>query len=231
MKIFIERITQAAGAIVLALFVSGCATTEQVPTIRMSGFLGDYSQLHHGRPGQAEFTYRNPSMDLGKYQKAMLDRVQIWAAEDNSALSKLSREDQQLLVDYLYVALKDALQKDYTLVNEPGPDVLRIRCAITEARATSPVKEILSTVTPYGLGISYARKLVTGTHSGVGIVSIEGELLDSVSGERLAAVVDRRAGTKSLNIKATRWGEVQDAFNFWARRMQTNLALLRTHQA
>jgi hypothetical protein len=161
----------------------------------------------------------------------MLDRVQIWAAEDNSALSKLSREDQQLLVDYLYVALKDALQKDYTLVNEPGPDVLRIRCAITEARATSPVKEILSTVTPYGLGISYARKLVTGTHSGVGIVSIEGELLDSVSGERLAAVVDRRAGTKSLNIKATRWGEVQDAFNFWARRMQTNLALLRTHQA
>jgi len=231
MKIFIERITQAAGAIVLALFVSGCATTEQVPTIRMSGFLGDYSQLHHGRPGQAEFTYRNSNMDLSKYQKAMLDRVQIWAAEDNSALSKLSREDQQLLVDYLYVALKDALQKDYTLVNEPGPDVLRIRCAITEARATSPVKEILSTVTPYGLGISYARKLVTGTHSGVGIVSIEGELLDSVSGERLAAVVDRRAGTKSLNIKATRWGEVQDAFNFWARRMQTNLALLRTHQA
>ncbi|MBP7836216.1 MAG: DUF3313 domain-containing protein [Candidatus Omnitrophica bacterium] len=231
MKIFIERITQAVGAIVLALFVSGCATTEQVPTIRMSGFLGDYSQLHHGRPGQAEFTYRNPNMDLSKYQKAMLDRVQIWAAEDNSALSKLSREDQQLLVDYLYVALKDALQKDYTLVNEPGPDVLRIRCAITEARATSPVKEILSTVTPYGLGISYARKLVTGTHSGVGIVSIEGELLDSVSGERLAAVVDRRAGTKSLNIKATRWGEVQDAFNFWARRMQTNLALLRTHQA
>lgn len=230
MKTSIERLTQAAGVIVLALFISSCATTEQVPTIRMSGFLGDYSHLHHGRPGQAEFTYRNPNMDLSKYQKVILDRVQIWAAEDNSTLSKLSREDQQLLVDYLYVALKDALQKDYTLVNEPGPDVMRVRCAITEARATSPVKELLSTVTPYGLGISYARKLVTGTHSGVGIVSVEGELLDSSTGERLAAVVDRRAGTKSLNIQATRWGEVQDAFNFWARRMQTNLALLRTHQ-
>ena len=133
----------------------------------------------------------NRNVDLAKYQKVILDRVQIWAADNDSTLSNLSKEDQQLLVDYLYVALRDALQKDYVIVNEPGPDVMRIRCAITEARASSPVKEVLSTVTPYGLGISYARHIMTGTHSGVGIVSVEGELLDSSTGERVAAVVDR----------------------------------------
>jgi len=231
MKIFIKLIARAisVGAVVLA--ISGCATTEQVPNARMSGFLGDYSQLHHGKSGQAEFAYRDPNMDLSKYQKVILEPVQLWAADtDSSTLSKLSQEDQQLLVNYLYVALRDALQKDYTLVNEPGPDVMRVRCAITEARATNPVKDVLSTVTPYGLGISYAKRIVTGTHSGVGVVSVEGELLDSVSAERLAAVIDRRAGTKSLLGKPTRWGDVQDAFNFWARRMQTNLALLRAHQ-
>ncbi len=228
---FAKRIVHLVSLCVVALAIVGCATTEQVPNVRMSGFLSDYSKLHRGKSGQAEFNYRNRSVDLNKYQKAILDPVQLWAAEGNaSALSELSREDQQLLVNYLYVALHDALKRDYTIVNEPGPDVLRIRCAITEARATSPVKDLLSTVTPAGLGISYAKRIVFGTHSGVGVVSVEGELLDSVTGERIAAVVDRRAGTKSLLGKPTRWGDVQDAFSFWARRMQTNLALLRANQ-
>ncbi|TAM42704.1 DUF3313 domain-containing protein [bacterium] len=228
MKISIKRIVRAISIGAVALAISSCATTEQVPNVRMSGFLGDYSKLHPGKPGQAEFTYRDPSVNLSKYQKVILDPVQIWAAESSSStLSELSREDQQLLVDYLYVALRDALAKDYALVTEPGPDVMRVRCAITEARANSPVKDLVSTVTPIGLGISYAKRITTGTHSGVGIVSVEGELLDSVSGQRIAAVIDRRAGTKSLAGKPTRWGDVQDAFNFWARRMQTNLALLR----
>ncbi|MDD4893735.1 MAG: DUF3313 domain-containing protein [Candidatus Omnitrophica bacterium] len=230
MKIFIKRIARIISIGAVALAISGCATTEQVPNVRMSGFLGDYSQLHHGKPGQAEFTYRDLNADFSKYPKVILEPVQLWAADSDSALSKLSREDQQLLVDYLYVALRDALQKDYILVTEPGPDVMRIRCAITEARANNPVKEVLSTLTPVGLGISYARKIVTGTHSGVGVVSVEGEVVDSASGERLAAVIDRRAGTKSSLTKPARWGDVQDAFNFWARRMQTNLALLRAHQ-
>ncbi|MFA5198962.1 MAG: DUF3313 domain-containing protein, partial [Candidatus Omnitrophota bacterium] len=202
-----------------------------VPHVRMSGFLSDYSQLHHGKKGQAEFNYRNTGVDLNKYNKVILEPVQIWAAKDeSSALNDLSSDEQQLLVNYLYVALYNALSTDYSMVNEPGPDVMRVRCAITEAHADSPVRDILSTVTPAGLGISYAKKFITGTHSGVGVVSIEGELLDSVSGQRLAAVVDRRAGTKSLLGKPTRWGDVQDAFNFWARRMQTNLALLRARQ-
>lgn len=228
---FIKRLVRVVSIGFVGFFIAACATTEQVPNVRMSGFLGDYSQLRHGRPGQAEFTYRNLNVDLNKYQKVILDPVQIWTAVGkHSALNKLSREDQQLLVNYLYVSLYDALKRDYTIADAPGPDVMRVRCAITEARADSPVKDLLSTVTPIGLGISYAKRLVVGTHSAVGVVSVEGELLDSLSNQRLAAVIDRRAGTKSLLGKPTRWGDVQDAFNFWARRMQTNLALLRAHQ-
>ncbi len=230
MNKFIKLIARTIGIGAVALAIAGCATTEQVPHVRMSGFLGDYSQLHRGKSGQAEFTYRDLNADFSKYPKVILDPIQLWAADSDSALSNLSQEDQQLLVNYLYVALRDALQKDYILVTEPGPDVMRIRCAITEARANNPVKQVLSTVTPVGLGLSYARKLTTGTHSGVGVVSVEGEVVDSASGERLAAVIDRRAGTKSSLTNPSRWGDVQDAFNFWARRMQTNLALLRAHQ-
>jgi len=231
MRISFKQITRLVNFGVMALVIAGCATTEQAPNVQMSGFLGDYSKFHRGKGGQAEYVYRDRNVDFSKYQKVILEPVQLWTAESNeSALNSLSKKDQQLLVDYLYVSLSDAFKRDYAVVNEPGPDVMRVRCAITEARATSPVKEILSTVTPYGLGISYAKHFVLGTHSGAGVVSVEGELLDSVTGQRLAAVVDRRAGTKSLADKYTRWGDVQDAFSFWARRMQTNLALLREHQ-
>jgi len=231
MEIFLKQITRLVSLCVMALVIAGCATTEQAPNAQMSGFLGDYTQFHRGKGGQAEYVYRDINVDFSKYQKVILEPVQLWAAENSeSALNSLSKEDQQLIVDYLYVSLSDAFKRDYVIVNEPGPDVMKVRCAITEAKATSPVKEILSTVTPYGLGISYAKHFMLGTHSGVGVVSVEGELLDSLTGQRLAAVVDRRAGTKSLADKYTRWGDVQDAFSFWARRMQTNLALLREHQ-
>jgi hypothetical protein len=231
MRIFIKQIVRLVNIGVMALVIAGCATTEQASNVQMSGFLSNYSQFHRGKGGQAEYVYRDRSVDFSKYHKVILEPVQLWAAENNrSALNSLSKEDQQLLVDYLYVSLSDALKRDYAIVNEPGPDVMRVRCAITEARAASPVKDILSTVTPYGLGISYAKRFTLGTHSGVGVVSVEGELLDSLTGRRLAAVVDRRAGSKSLAAKYSRWGDVQDAFSFWARRMQTNLALLRERQ-
>lgn len=231
MKIFAKSFVLAMSVMFVASFIFGCATTEQVPYARESGFLGDYSKLHRGKSGQAEFVYRDLSADFSKYQKIIIDPVQLWAAEDeDSTLSKLSREDQQLLVDYLYVALSDSLKRDYVVVDEPGSDVMRMRCAITEARAESPVRDLVSTLCPYGLGISYAKRIVTGTHSGVGVVSIEGEVVDSLTNQRLGAVVDRRAGTKTVMGGFTRWGDVQDAFNFWARRIQTNLALLRAHQ-
>ena len=231
MRIFIKQITRLVNLGVIALAIAGCATTEQAPNAQMSGFLGDYSQFHRGKGGQAEYVYRDLNVDFSKYKKITLEPVQLWTAEgDSSTLNSLPKEDQQLLVDYLYVSLSDAFKRDYEIVTEPGADVMKVKCAITEARATSPVKEILSSVTPYGLGISYAKHFALGTHSGVGVVSVEGELSDSVTGQRLAAVVDRRAGTKSLTAKYTRWGDVQDAFSFWARRMQTNLALLREHQ-
>lgn len=48
---FIKSFVLAMSVMFVALFVVGCVTTEQVPYARESGFLGDYSQLHHGKSG------------------------------------------------------------------------------------------------------------------------------------------------------------------------------------
>jgi hypothetical protein len=52
------------------------------------------------------------------------------------------------------------------------------------------------------------------------------EVLDSVAGERLAAAVDERAGTKALFAERayTQWGNVPAAVNYWSNRMAWQLA-------
>jgi len=215
---------------IAALLGVGCATTHQVRSTETSGFLGDYSQLREGVGEEALLVYRDDSADFGKYSQIMIDPVQLWKSDDeDSPLGSLSRADQQLLVDYLYTSLRAHLGEDYKIVDKPGPDVLRIRCAITEAKKSKPLLDLVSNLAPFGLGITYAKRIVFGTHTSVGLVTGEMEMLDSVSGKRLAAAVDRRAGTKVLRGKFARWGDVKDAFDYWARRMQTGLAELRAH--
>ena len=56
----------------------------------------------------------------------------------------------------------------------------------------------VSTVLPAGLAISYLHKYAGGHHSAVGKASVEAELVDSLTGERLLAGLDSRYGFKGL---------------------------------
>ena len=74
--------------------------------------------------------------------------------------------------------------------------------------------------------VSGVTKLATGTYAFVGTAGIEAEFLDSLSGHRLAAAIDERAGGRSLRGGNTTWSDVQNAFDFWAAQMRTRLAEL-----
>ena len=54
----------------------------------------------------------------------------------------------------------------------------------------------------------------------VGSASIEAELVDSVTDERLAAAIDAVAGTKGLLRAFSKWVDVQNACNNWAERLR-----------
>jgi hypothetical protein len=68
--------------------------------------------------------------------------------------------------------------------------------------------------------------LATDTAGTVGAASAEMEVVDSTTGERLAAAVDERAGTKALFAERayTQWGDVQAAIDYWSKRMAWQLA-------
>jgi hypothetical protein len=65
--------------------------------------------------------------------------------------------------------------------------------------------------------MKYPNYLVTGIFPFVGGAQVEAKLEDSVSGQVLAAIVDKRLGSGSATAGFQwRWGDVQNAMDFWA---------------
>jgi hypothetical protein len=222
------------GIIAAGLLLGGltaCRTTHQVGESEkdFSGFLGDYSQLKKGEGKEANYLYIDQSANWAKYTKVYIKNIDLWKSDDkDSKLNKLSEEDQQMLVNFAHTAIAEALGKDFQIVDQAGPDTLVIHGAITEAKRCWPVLNLVSTVYPAALALSYGKQLITGTGTGVGSVRIEAEFTDGVTGQRVAAVVDERAGTKALRTKfGGYWGDLKLAFDWWSQRLNERLELLK----
>ncbi len=205
--------------LLISAVLAGCATTEEVRDVQKSGFLGDYSMLQPGGEGQVALRYVNPNARFGSYDKILIEPVSIWAT-DESSLKDVSEGDRRMLVDYLHTALSQSLAKDYSLTGTPGPGVMRLRVALTDATAAPVVMSTVSNIVPQMLVLSNVKRLATGTHAFVGSAAVEGELVDSLTGERLAAFVDKRSGGKSLErIGGGSWDDYKNrswsSFSWW----------------
>jgi len=171
-------------------------------------------------------SYWKPGVKWGKYTKVWVKPIELWKSDDpKSDLGKLDPADQKMLVDLLHKSVVDNLDTEYTIVQQAGPDVLVIRAAITDAGKSKPVANVISSVVPIGLAVSYGKQAVTGTGLSVGDVCVEADLRDGQTNELLAAAVDRRAGSKAWRSKfGGSWGDVKLAFDWWGQRIAMRLA-------
>ncbi len=238
------RIARAkAGAIMLpaailamAAYIGGCARTvanqsavvEQVQTGQapaVTGFFGQSaSLLQPGGEGKAALVYINPNVDWKQYTKIMIDPVQFWDS-DNSGVSL---SDQQTLTTYAYNKLTEDLSKNFTLVNQPGPGVMRLQVALVNAAAATPGLRSVSVVIPQLRVLNAAQSLATGSYAFVGSAQAEMKATDSATGQLLAGAVDQRAGGVSLSSAATwKWGDAEAAIDYWAQRISDRLLELQ----
>jgi len=216
----------------LMLGITGCSTTRQQTkgTIEPSGFLGDYSQMQSGLADRANLYYEKPNVDWAKYTKIWIKPIELWDSGDpDSPMGKISPENRQILIDLLNTSLNNALSTNYTMVDSGGSDVLIVHAAITDAKKSKPVRGTISAIyLPLKL-ISFGKQSIAGTAIGVGSVTIEAELLDGASNDRLVAVVDSRSGTSALRSKFSgTWGDVEKSFDWWAARLDQRLNEWRT---
>lgn len=211
------------GLIAVPLVITGCTPTrERRGTPEESGFLGNYSDLQKNPDYPAALVYVRPGVQWSHYNAVEIDSVGLWGDASNN----ISPEDQQMLTDTLYKALQEDLSKYFMIVPQAGPNTLRLRVALTQVQSAKPVLRTVTTVVPQLRVLGSIVGLAGDTAATVGSATVEMEVLDSVTNQRLAAGVDDRAGTKVLFAKRayTSWGDVQAACSYWASRISWQLA-------
>jgi len=113
------------------LALTGCETLGFGGDLRTSGFLGDYSQLQKGRKGEARLLYIDTRADFSGYSAIMIDPVAIWDPE-TSAPAVAPPAPLRDRADRFDSALRQQLQRDFELVDRPGPSALRLRVSLTD---------------------------------------------------------------------------------------------------
>jgi hypothetical protein len=206
----------------VGLVAGACATTRQPrSTPEISGFLGDYSQLREGHGKEAGLIYINPEADFSEYDAVFLHSVSLWTTEETE---KLSAKERQALTDYLYEAVHRELAKDYRMVQENGPGVMRLRLAITRAKGAHVITDTITSIIPQARTIATLGTLASDKALLVGKAGVEMEIQDSLTNERLVAAVDERWGTKAIRGGILKWSDVKRAFDYWAERLRVRLA-------
>jgi len=190
-----------------------------------SGFLGnDYSLLTPPAPGsdqKAMLRYVNPNVNWGSYNRLLIAPVTFWAADD----SKVSAADQQALCNYAYNEFVKVLGKNFILASQPAPGVMKISLALTDASTATPGLRSISVVVPQARALSAIKMLATGSYAFVGSAQGAFKANDSVSGQLLAAAVDERVGGTSVkNVTVFKWGDTENAIDYWANLTDKRLA-------
>lgn len=206
------------------LFLTSCGA-KQYRRVEKSGFLGDYSQMREGKFNEALYVYVNPKADCRKYKKVMIEPVTLWAKTEDSPLASLDVKDQEMLVTQGWGMLYDVMNTgQFQITDKPGPDVMLVKGAVTEAvEAKVLIADVLAVV-PYVWEAATVWGIGTGKWPFLGELAGELEISDSVTGERLFAGVDKVVGTLGSNLDPrVRWDDVREGFNRWRDHIGTRM--------
>lgn len=192
----------------------------------VSGFLGDYSGLYPDPKNGDLLIYEKSKDTLKNYRKFIIDPVTVYLlpeAQDRG----IDPDDLDRLARYFSDAITDELiGSGYEVVTEPGPGVLELEIAITNVEPTGGKKNaaLKAGATAASVAVAPGASLLVPRLS-IGKVGIEGDMIDSVSGERMVAFVTSKGGRRWFSgLKAyKKWGDIEAAFRSWAKDFRKRL--------
>ncbi len=198
-------------AIGLMLIQCGCESQQVVKT----GFLTDYSRLQSESSTSLRHINRGA---LAMYSKFMVDPVEVHFHRGSKAIEhrtggKLTRRQVTDLTNYLHARIIKAVEDSGNrVVYQPGPGVARLRVALTDIDR-STAASLLPTAKVIGAGIGGA--------------SMETEVVDSMTGEQIGAVVESKKGSRMPFANLGEWDAAKQVMDDWAKRLQKRLDEVR----
>jgi hypothetical protein len=154
----------------------------------------------------------------------MFEPVQVYLTP-NPDYKGVQPDALKRMTDGFLDSFRGALTPSYQLVHEAGPDVLRVRTAITGVQMTNPALGVTDFI-PVKALFNLGRK-ATGEAPMVVEMSAEMEVLDA-DGNTLILAAASRKGEKTLkqDDKIT-WDEMSAITDYWAKGFRSRLDQLR----
>jgi hypothetical protein len=207
----------------LLVTMAGCSQ-ERKPTVKkipanaqFSGFFKSYANLKpvNGMDGRAlGYATTDAQKNLHRYIACVIDPVEVYLASDADD-AKLTENARSAATEYFRAALVKSVSDAYPVVEQAGPLVLRLRAAV--------------------VGVDFGGEVATADKDGdtgksytvnIGKVRVEMELLDSETGEQIAALVDNESLGDGVEIASAnpahqeKWAAAREAFDGWAYRVR-----------
>lgn len=146
-----------------------------------------------------EYAYVNTDADFSRYTRLTTDGLEIYYPESETPPPA---EDIERIRTSFRRAFSTAIGGDYQIVDESGPDVLKVRAQLIDMKITGRDGD-------YNAG-GLLRDIVAR-----GELTFVMELIDSESGTVLARAGDQTKDTLEADGSAA-WDEVDRAADYWA---------------
>jgi hypothetical protein len=199
--------------LVCALGMVGASTgCTAKPDVLPSGFLGDgrvYASLKPNPQHPEMLVYRQKEKPLADYDAFIIPPVKVYLSPQGVKRSRTPAEISelaQLFRNTVHAALADR----YSITNKPGARVAVLRLALTDVDPSSAHSEIVP------------GALLDG--AGLGLAKVEGELIDSVTGEVVAAsVVSSKGKRYPFTVGVHTWEHTQGLLSDWANLLRARI--------
>jgi hypothetical protein len=157
-------------------------------------------QLTEDAAGRDSWSYRKTAGDLTRFKTFIVEPTVV-STEPGSSWGKASDADKQKYADLFTNALRAEIGRSYGLATAKGPGIGVMRITLLGVTPTSALA-VATRVTPIGFALNGVKSMAGKPGSFSGSAQLAFELMDSESGELVAAVLRRRS-PNALDIGAT----------------------------
>jgi hypothetical protein len=186
-------------ALAVGVSLAGCANLAPIPYsgVASSSYLASNASEDSGR-----IPYRYATeVDWRSYNKVMFEPIVIYRGADHQ-FGDLSDQDKSALARYMQARFAEKLRGRFALVNQRGPNTLRIRVTLTGAAINTPVLGTLSRFDMAGAVYNGVQAARDGEGTMTGSVVYAVEIFDAGTSRLLGALVSKQY-PNAYNIKAS----------------------------
>jgi hypothetical protein len=187
-------------AVGLMLILCGCGSKSAAKV----GFLSDYSRLQ--AESDTVLLYISNTA-IGRYSSFIVDPVEVHLHSGSKSKGKLTEEQISDLTGYTHSRILEAVRgAGKKIAYRPAPGVARMRVALTDLKKSTAALNIIPQTKLTGVGL--------------GAASMEGEIVDSMTGQQVAAIVQSQSGNRLSLDGVSKWGDAKAIIDDWGKDLQ-----------